>query len=100
MKLPVGTSIFNGHSSIGSIAIPIQMRQNERREWVTQTSTRVPNKQIRQMSRRGMHPLLMGNQNPDRKKTEKKQADLTGYESAQRKRFLRTEHEKSNQNEA
>ena len=99
MKLPVGTSIFNGHSSIGSITIPIQMRQNKHRVWVKQTTTRVPNKQIRQMSRRGMHPLLMGNQNPDRKKTETKQADLTGYESAQRKRFLRTEHEKSNQNE-
>ena len=46
-----------------------------------------------------MHPLLMGDQNPDRKKAETKQADLTGYESAQRKRFLRTEYEKSNQNE-
>ena len=51
------------------------------------------------MSRRGMHPLLMGNHKPERKKADQKQADLTGYESAQRKRFLRTEQEESKQSD-
>ncbi len=40
------------------------------------------------MSRRGIHPLLMGLDRAARK-TEKKVPELTGYESAQRKRFLR-----------
>ena len=44
------------------------------------------------MSRRGIHPLLMGLDKPVRK-TEKKETELTGYESAQRKRFLRAEAE-------
>ena len=44
------------------------------------------------MSRRGLHPLLMGLDKPVRK-TEKKETELTGYESAQRKRFLRAEAE-------
>ena len=44
------------------------------------------------MSRRGIHPLLMGRDKPSRK-TEKKETELTGYESAQRKRFLRAEAE-------
>ena len=42
------------------------------------------------MSRRGIHPLLMGLDKPGRK-IEKKEIELTGYESAQRKRFLFTE---------
>ena len=42
-----------------------------------------------------MHPLLMGNHKPERKADENKKSDLTGYESAQRKRFLRTEEEES-----
>ena len=41
------------------------------------------------MSRRGIHPLLMGLD----KQQPKKQLDLSGYESAQRKRFLRAEIE-------
>ena len=45
------------------------------------------------MSRRGMHPLLMGLDKPKRPTIEKKQVELTGYESAQRKRFLRSEAE-------
>ena len=45
------------------------------------------------MSRRGLHPLLMGLDKPKREPIEKKQAELTGYESAQRKRFLRSEAE-------
>ena len=45
------------------------------------------------MSRRGMHPLLMGLDKPKREPIEKKQVELTGYESAQRKRFLRSEAE-------
>ena len=51
------------------------------------------------MSRRGMHPLLMGNHKPEEKKADQKQPDLTGYESAQRKRFLRTEQEESKRSE-
>ena len=43
------------------------------------------------MSRRGMHPLLMGLDKPKREPIEKKQVELTGYESAQRKRFLKAE---------
>ena len=42
------------------------------------------------MSRRGIHPLLMGLDTPERK-IEKRETELTGYESAQRKRFLRAE---------
>ena len=48
------------------------------------------------MSRRGIHPLLMGRDKPVRKK-EKKVTELTGYESAQRKRFLRAEAEEKDQ---
>ncbi len=44
------------------------------------------------MSRRGIHPLLMGIDRPARR-IEKKEAELTDYESAQRKRFLRAEAE-------
>ena len=44
------------------------------------------------MSRRGIHPLLMGLDKPARA-IEKKETELTGYESAQRKRFLRAEAE-------
>ena len=42
------------------------------------------------MSRSGIHPLLMGLERPERK-TQTKKLKLTGYESAQRMRFLRTE---------
>ena len=45
------------------------------------------------MSRRGIHPLLMGLDKPKPKPHSKKQTDLSGYESAQRKRFLRAEIE-------
>ena len=45
------------------------------------------------MSRRGIHPLLMGLDKPKPKPHSKKQTDLSGYESAQRKRFLRAELE-------
>ena len=45
------------------------------------------------MSRRGLHPLLMGLDKPKREPIEKKQVELSGYESAQRKRFLRSESE-------
>ena len=37
----------------------------------------------------------MGNHKPEEKKTDQKQPDLTGYESAQRKRFLQNEQEES-----
>ena len=51
------------------------------------------------MSRRGIHPLLMGLDRPA-SKTEKKEPELTGYESAQRKRFLRAEAEDDEVREA
>ena len=51
------------------------------------------------MSRRGIHPLLMGLDKPARK-IEKKESELTGYESAQRKRFLRAEAEDDEVREA
>ena len=48
------------------------------------------------MSRRGIHPLLMGLDKPVRKPVEpSKQSDLSGNESAQRKRFIRSEEEGS-----
>ena len=49
------------------------------------------------MSRRGIHPLLMGLDKPKRTPQFKKQPDLSGYESAQRKRFLRAEIEEEKQ---
>ena len=55
------------------------------------------------MSRRGIHPLLMGLDKPKPvlkpkpKPAKEKQLDLSGYESAQRKRFLRAEAEDAKQ---
>ena len=50
------------------------------------------------MSRRGMHPLLMGLDKPDRKVETKPlgkpDTQMAGLESPQYKRFLRTEAEK------
>lgn len=43
------------------------------------------------MSRRGMHPSLMKCNQAEAKKPSS--TELTGYESAQRKRFLRSEEE-------
>ena len=43
------------------------------------------------MSRRGMHPSLMKCNQTENKSSV--QAGLSGYESAQRKRFLRSEQE-------
>lgn len=55
------------------------------------------------MSRRGIHPLLMGIDKPkpkhSRRESQRNQPELTGYESAQRKRFLRTEAEGSKKNQ-
>ena len=51
------------------------------------------------MSRRGIHPLLMGLDKPARK-IEKNETELTGYESAQRRRFLRAEAEDDEGREA
>ena len=61
------------------------------------TKTRNPNNRTSQMSRRGIHPLLMGLDKPKPKSIEKKQVELSGYESAQRKRFLRAEADESEQ---
>ena len=52
------------------------------------------------MSRRGIHPLLMGLDKTKRKPIEKKQVELSGHESAQRKRFLRAEAEEPGQSQA
>ena len=52
------------------------------------------------MSRRGIHPLLMGLDKPKRTTRIAKQQDLSGYESAQRKRFLRAEIEEEKKAEA
>ena len=45
------------------------------------------------MSRRGIHPVLMGLDRPQRKTTAEQSAELSGNESAQRKRFLRQEEQ-------
>ena len=51
------------------------------------------------MSRRGIHPLLMGLDKPDRKAKDKPlgrpSTQMTGLESPQHKRFLRTEAEEA-----
>jgi len=53
------------------------------------------------MSRRGIHPLLMGMDKPERKPVEpSKINDLSGNESAQRKRFIRSEEENSGNQQA
>ena len=53
------------------------------------------------MSRRGIHPLLMGMDKPERKPVEpSKGNDLSGNESAQRKRFIRSEEEDSGSQQA
>lgn len=53
------------------------------------------------MSRRGIHPLLMGLDKPERKPVEpSKRGDLSGNESAQRKRFIRSEEEGSGNQQA
>ena len=62
-----------------------------------ETTTRDPNKG--QMSRRGIHPLLMGLERPECK-TQTKKSKMTSYESAQRKSFLRTEAEDEEAREA
>ena len=45
------------------------------------------------MSRRGIHPVLMGLDRPQRKTTAEQSEELSGNESAQRKRFLRQEEQ-------
>ena len=49
------------------------------------------------MSRRGIHLLLMGLDKPKCTPHFARQQDLSGYESAQRKRFLRAEIEEEKQ---
>ena len=67
---------------------------------VKPTKTRNPNNRTSSMSRRGIHPLLMGLEKTKRKPIEKKQVELSGYESAQRKRFLRAEADETEQSKA
>ena len=56
------------------------------------------------MSRRGIHPLLMGLDKPDRnfedKPLERPDSQIAGLESPQHKHFLRTEAEEETQAEA
>ena len=48
------------------------------------------------MSRRGLHPLLMGLDKHDNTPAEpSKPTELSGNESAQRKRFIRAEEDES-----
>ena len=46
------------------------------------------------MSRRGIHPLLMGLDRPERSVAPRHPLQTSGLESAQRKRYLRSEAEK------
>jgi len=53
------------------------------------------------MSRRGLHPLLMGLDKPERQPVESsKSNELSGNESAQRKRFIRSEEQESGNQQA
>ena len=56
------------------------------------------------MSRRGIHPLLMGLDKPDRKAADKPlgrpDTQMAGLESPQHKRFLRAEAEDKTQAKA
>ena len=53
------------------------------------------------MSRRGIHPLLMGLDKPEPKPAKpSKASDLSGNESAQRKRFIRSEEEETGNQQA
>ena len=45
------------------------------------------------MSRRGIHPLLMGLERTEQPTTARQPFQLTGLESGQRKRYLRLEAE-------
>ena len=47
------------------------------------------------MSRRGIHPLLMGRDRPQRAVAPKHPLQTSGLESAQRKRYLRLEAEEA-----
>ena len=47
------------------------------------------------MSRRGIHPLLRGLDRPQRVAPSKQPVLLSGLESAQRKRYLRSEAEEA-----
>ena len=47
------------------------------------------------MSRRGIHPLLMGRDRPHRAVAPKHPVQTSGLESAQRKRYLRLEAEEN-----
>ncbi len=69
----------------------------KKRVQVKLTKSRNPNKRTSQMNRRGMHPLSMGLDKPKTQTNEKKPVELSGYESAQRKRFLRAEAEEAEQ---
>ena len=52
------------------------------------------------MSRRGIHPLLRGLDRPQRIDPAKHPSQTTGLESAQRKRYLRSQAEEAQQSNA
>ena len=47
------------------------------------------------MSRQGIHPLLRGLDRPQRVATPRRTVPMSGLESAQRKRYLRSEAEEA-----
>ena len=59
----------------------------------TLSTTRDPDNGVDRVSKRGFQPFLQGLAKTIRKNKNKKHIELTGYESAQRKRFLRSEAE-------
>ena len=75
----------------------LKTSSSKKRVQVKLTKPRNPNKRTSQMNRRGMHPLSMGLDKPKTQTNEKKPVELSGYESAQRKRFLRAEAEEAEQ---
>ena len=77
------------------------LRDSEATRKGRETTTRDLNNRSTQMSRRGMHPLLMGLDRPERKPAEpSKPSEMSGNESAQRKRFIRSEEQEADEQQA
>ena len=63
--------------------------------WTTGHDARFTHTRENSMSRRGIHPLLPGLDRPQRVAPSRRAVLLSGLESAQRKRYLRSEAEES-----
>jgi len=63
--------------------------------WTTGHGARFTHNRENSMSRRGIHPLLRGLDRPQRVAPSRRAVLLSGLESAQRKRYLRSEAEES-----